>query len=256
MGRPGKIAGMPREIREKLNERMQDGEGPAELAQWLNSLPEVKAVLEEKFDGKPLTEQNLHDWKRSGFADWTRHQDMLQVARLMTESRREIAADVSREEIMESLSILLALELTRQLQRAGSIINEEERRKVVFSVGRQFAQLRRSDATIERLRLERERLEAERATGETEAQANAGVENSGGQSTEASGRQAGWSGAPGRMNMGQTRVPRESGPPVAIVHGDYLPAKTGASHDGDAVDEAGIRPSNPNGGQAPVPHPC
>jgi hypothetical protein len=45
MTRTGKIARLPREIRDQLNRRLSDGEPGSQLVIWLNSLPESQAVL-------------------------------------------------------------------------------------------------------------------------------------------------------------------------------------------------------------------
>ncbi len=66
MTRIGKIARLPHELREELNRRLQDGEPGAELVGWLNELPEVQTVLAEHFAGRPITEQNLSEWKTGG----------------------------------------------------------------------------------------------------------------------------------------------------------------------------------------------
>jgi hypothetical protein len=39
---------LPRDIREQLNRRLDDGEPGVQLATWLNSLPEVQAVLPDE----------------------------------------------------------------------------------------------------------------------------------------------------------------------------------------------------------------
>lgn len=44
MTRNGKIARLPREIREELNRRLDDGEQGVRLVEWLNGLPEVKRI--------------------------------------------------------------------------------------------------------------------------------------------------------------------------------------------------------------------
>ena len=49
MSRFGKIARLPLDIREQLNRRLQDGEIGKELVVWLNSVPEVQAVLKAEF---------------------------------------------------------------------------------------------------------------------------------------------------------------------------------------------------------------
>lgn len=55
----GKIARLPRDIRNQLNRRMADGETGVRLVEWLNGLPAVRAVLEQEFGGREINEQNL-----------------------------------------------------------------------------------------------------------------------------------------------------------------------------------------------------
>ena len=66
MTRNGKIARLPREIRDRLNERIRDGEPGTKLVPWLNSILEVQEVLEAYFSERPITEQNLSEWKQGG----------------------------------------------------------------------------------------------------------------------------------------------------------------------------------------------
>ena len=49
--RHGKIASLPKEIRDQLNHRLKNGWRGARLANWLNELPQVKEVLPEQFHG-------------------------------------------------------------------------------------------------------------------------------------------------------------------------------------------------------------
>ena len=70
MGRNGKIARLPRPLRDELNRRLDDGQEAKQLAPWLNSLPEVQAVLAAHFNGQAINEVNLSQWKRGGFLDW------------------------------------------------------------------------------------------------------------------------------------------------------------------------------------------
>lgn len=70
MTRRGKIARLPKEIREELNRRLENGEQGARLVEWLNGLPEVKAILEKDFEGQAINEPNLTQWRNGGFLDW------------------------------------------------------------------------------------------------------------------------------------------------------------------------------------------
>src|SRR5208282_4794000 len=67
MTRVGKIAHLPHDIREQLNRRLMDGETGRDLVAWLNSLPETQRVTLALFDGRPVSEQNLSEWKQGGY---------------------------------------------------------------------------------------------------------------------------------------------------------------------------------------------
>jgi hypothetical protein len=56
MGRYGKIARLPRDLRDQINRRLDDGEPGVQLVHWLNELPEVQAVLSRNFDGRKINE--------------------------------------------------------------------------------------------------------------------------------------------------------------------------------------------------------
>jgi hypothetical protein len=68
--RIGKIARLPHSIREQLNLKLHDGIPAKSILPWLNSLPEVKAILAADFDNRPISKQNLSEWKHGGHRDW------------------------------------------------------------------------------------------------------------------------------------------------------------------------------------------
>jgi hypothetical protein len=70
MSRTGKIARLPRPLRDELNRRLENGEQGQKLLHWLNKQPEAKAVLAEDFGGRPLNAQNLTEWKQGGLREW------------------------------------------------------------------------------------------------------------------------------------------------------------------------------------------
>jgi hypothetical protein len=67
--RNGKIARLPAEIRQELNQRLERSEPSTQLLPWLNALPEVQQVLREEFEGVPINKQNLSQWRRGGFQE-------------------------------------------------------------------------------------------------------------------------------------------------------------------------------------------
>ena len=77
MTRNGKIARLPKAIRDQLNRRLEDGQPGVRVVEWLNTLPEVHTVLTEQFDGRAINEVNLSEWKAGGFLDWQARQEML-----------------------------------------------------------------------------------------------------------------------------------------------------------------------------------
>lgn len=66
----GKIARLPAAVREQLNQRLHDGEPAHTILPWLNGLAAVRAVLRRDFHSRPITPQNLSEWRRGGFALW------------------------------------------------------------------------------------------------------------------------------------------------------------------------------------------
>ncbi len=66
----GKIGHLPSQIREQLNHALCEGIPGNRLVDWLNSLPEVQAILVNDFDGRPITTQNLAKWCKTGLKSW------------------------------------------------------------------------------------------------------------------------------------------------------------------------------------------
>src|SRR5206468_3282012 len=77
MQRTSKIARLPRKTREELNQRLDNGQQNKLVLQWVNSLPEVQALLAAEFEGEAITKQNLNKWKKSGFRNWQLRQAAL-----------------------------------------------------------------------------------------------------------------------------------------------------------------------------------
>ena len=80
LSRNGKIARLPKPIREELNRRLDQGAPGGPLLQWLNSLPEVQAVLAADFGGRPINKQSLSQWRHGGYAEWLRLREALALA--------------------------------------------------------------------------------------------------------------------------------------------------------------------------------
>lgn len=68
--RVGKIARLPFEVRGELNIRIRDGQTGPEILTWLNKRPEVQLRIAQLFAGKPVTSQNLSEWRYGGYREW------------------------------------------------------------------------------------------------------------------------------------------------------------------------------------------
>ncbi|HWB02385.1 MAG TPA: hypothetical protein VG796_05125 [Verrucomicrobiales bacterium] len=90
MSHIGKIASLPRPLREEVNHRMDRNVPARILAEWLNSLPEVQQILRDSFDGNPINEQNLCNWRQGGFQEWQTRREFLERLQLFSESAADI----------------------------------------------------------------------------------------------------------------------------------------------------------------------
>jgi hypothetical protein len=78
--RNGKIARLPRHVREELNERLERSEPGPQLLAWLNALPETKEVAEKHFASAPVNKQNLSEWRQGGFQEWLAGRNLTRTA--------------------------------------------------------------------------------------------------------------------------------------------------------------------------------
>lgn len=90
--RRGKIARLPERLRIPLNLRLLDGEPGNTLLPWLNAQPETAEVLAAHFDGDPITDNNLSNWRAGGFADWRKKRERVE----QTKELAIFAADITR----------------------------------------------------------------------------------------------------------------------------------------------------------------
>jgi hypothetical protein len=163
MTRNGKIARLPRALRDELNRRLQDGEPGVRLVPWLNGLPEVQRVLAEGFAGRPLSEQNLSEWKAGGYCDWLARQETLAQTRELAADAAELTAATDGR-LTDHLATVLAARYAATLAGWNGELTEDFRRKLraLHGLCQDIVELRRGDHSGARLSLERDRLERER----------------------------------------------------------------------------------------------
>ncbi|MGB8368723.1 MAG: hypothetical protein ACLPYZ_00025 [Limisphaerales bacterium] len=161
--RIGKIGRLPKHIRDDLGRRIEDGEQGKELVKRLNRLPDVKRVLKDYFGGRPITEQNLSEWKQGGHQDWLRHQETRHFVQHLHEKAGELKAYYEDDEWFtevdssEDLAVMLGAELARLTEiLLKTTDNPQERIRWVLKALHELSQLRRHNHRA--ARLERDKL--------------------------------------------------------------------------------------------------
>lgn len=171
MSRIGKIARLPRYLRSQLNERIEDGEPGRPLLEWLNALPAVRDTLAEHFGGRPISEQNLSEWKQGGFKDWQRHQETRALARGFLAEAEELEEEIGATPLPDRLSETVALALARLLREAVDGEPGPEQRSAILEIVRELGRWRQGDRQMEERHREDEIWEAELEAKEAEQEA-------------------------------------------------------------------------------------
>ncbi len=159
MTRNGKIARLPKAVREKLNELLAEGVPGNKLIEWLNGRPEVKEVLAAEFFGEPVSHMNLTRWKQGGYQDWILQQETRELVRGLTEEGDELLSDAN-EPVSDRVGVWLAARyavIARKLARDGDAMDWKRLRELCSDV----VSLRRSDHGTRRLKLLENRLRFE-----------------------------------------------------------------------------------------------
>ncbi len=110
MARTGKIASLPFEVQEILNHRLLNNERGPTLLPWLNSLVEVQEVINRDWEGEPVTDSNLSNWRTGGFEDWKK--ERAEVFRIRALNRHFADIADAGQNVFAGLSAQLADKLS------------------------------------------------------------------------------------------------------------------------------------------------
>lgn len=163
MARNGKIARLPRDLREQLNRRMQDGGQGGPLLAWLNAHPAVQTLLAQEFAGCAISKQNLSEWRAGGFTEWEARQDTLALTRELAAEAGELEA-ATEGRLTDQLATVLAARYAALVSGWNGVADDAFRRKAgaLRTLCREVVELRRGDHSGARLKMEQERLVRER----------------------------------------------------------------------------------------------
>ena len=158
MTRIGKIARLPRLLREELNRRLADGGLGRQLVVWLNAQPAVQAVLAAEFGGRPLNAQNLTEWKQGGFREWQQQQSELALAREIAAHAGDLT-QVSSEPLSDAAAPVLVAKYLFLIQKLNAVnLKAPDSWKPLRAICRDVLELRRGDHSAARLKIERDKL--------------------------------------------------------------------------------------------------
>ena len=156
----GKIARLPRNIRDDLNQRLDAGEPGGRILAWLNALPAVQTA---GFGGSGVNAQNLSNWRKGGYQDWLKQQERRILVHELTKHAEELATDAGGVEIGNHLSAVLVAELAAAARGAlAELAEPTERCLRLQEFLLTLARVRRQDYLAGRLVIERERRARER----------------------------------------------------------------------------------------------
>ena len=158
----GKIGRLSQTRRDQLGQRLEDGAPGVEIIAWLNQQPDVQQVLADHFDGRPMTEQNLSDWRTSGHLEWRRQAEASQTLRALAEETAELQDLTTHRKLIDQFALILIVELYRQgMQLLAAETDPEKRWQRLCQINREFTKLRRLDLATARQRMEAERNQKE-----------------------------------------------------------------------------------------------
>src|SRR5450432_3721255 len=155
--RTGKIARLPRPIRQELNRRLDEGEPGKKIVAWLNSRPEVQSVVAAEFNAKPIREQNISEWKKGGYRDWQAQQEAMEIAGRLGEDAAEWTGE-GRSPLTDTLAHFLVARYAVATRRVAETGGREGWRMLREMCG-DVVELRKGDHSAERLQIDHAWLE-------------------------------------------------------------------------------------------------
>ncbi len=167
MTRTGKIARLPASIRDQLNRRLLDNEPGPSVLDWLNSLPEVHAILAAEFASQPVSAANLSQWKNGGYCDWLTRHDAMALARDLEDKEAlgdESLAGLFADKLARWLSLHYASVALRAL--AAEDLDPDTHSRRLGQLCASVTRLQRQGHEAQRIGLERERIQIQLSNAE------------------------------------------------------------------------------------------
>jgi hypothetical protein len=170
--RKGKIAHLPRHLRDELSQRIDNGVPGPELLAWLNAEPDVKEILDQYFVGHPITKQNLSEWRQGGYQDWVKLQETRDLTLQLAEQPEDLDLGLSARKISDSFATITAAEFARSAQaRLRECTTTTQRWESICDIQTRLSRLRRDDYRASSLALNQDRWAHKLGAGKPAARA-------------------------------------------------------------------------------------
>ena len=135
--RVGKIARLPAPIREQLNHLLFGGGLGKRIVSWLNALPEVNRIMAEQFAGKPVSENNLSEWRRGGYQDWLRQRE----TQTWTIQFAKKCLRMNPKDRLRYLESIIAAEFMKELHALRDTQHDDVRLRRLERLSREFIRI-------------------------------------------------------------------------------------------------------------------
>lgn len=166
MCRYGKIARLPKNTRDDINLCLRDGRPAEDILKWVNEDPNCRRILAKEFDSRPITKQNLSQWKHGGYQAWLRLQHICEQVQSLREQPDDLDANLFDKSIADRIAMLLSVQLLNATQQLETIKDPKERWEQLKDLLHELHRLRREDHHGDRARLALEQWEVKRSQQE------------------------------------------------------------------------------------------
>jgi hypothetical protein len=113
MTHTGKIGRLSQARRDQLGHRLEDGCTGIEIVDWLNEQPDVRRVLTDHFGGRPITEQNLSDWRQSGHVEWVHREEARQAMANLAEQGDDVQDLIGARHLADEFALVVLAQIHR-----------------------------------------------------------------------------------------------------------------------------------------------
>jgi hypothetical protein len=112
--------------------------------------------MKADFEGRPISEHNLSEWKNGGYQNWEADQQALEAVTSLMEGAQGLQK-AAKDDLGDRLALVLAAKMAVEIRRLDSVPDGPEKAKVWRELRTSLLALRRGDLNGQKLRLEREK---------------------------------------------------------------------------------------------------